>query len=447
MKRLPPWDGLRYYLLSLLVVIGLTMLLAMGAWLSTHFDRSFDLTSSGRHELSPATLGVLEKFTGPITIAAFASNNALVRERLRRLLEPYQRAKPDLSYSVIDLDLFPERARHAGIRADGEFVVSYQGREQHVAEASERALSSALHRLLRDQQAYVAFLSGHGERAPFGEANHDLGLWVQHLERQGLKVLPLNLADTGQIPGNTAVLVVASPQAQLLPAELRAIETFLQTGGNLLWLAEPGSLQGMETIAHALNTILDDGTVMDPSAARLGIQQQHMAVIARYPPHAALDGFRFVTLFPAARPVSDRAAADDGWERTAILQTGDTAWLQPAGSDADFPAGDSRRSFNLGLALKRTTDNGEQRIVIIGDGDFLANTYLGNSGNLDLGLRLMNWLVGADTLLDIPARRAVDAQLNLSKTQTFIIGFGFLLGLPLLFLLSAGYLWYRGSRL
>jgi hypothetical protein len=446
MKHPPYRDRLRYHFSALLVMIGLALLLGLGAWLSIRFDRSFDLTSSARHALSPASHAVLEKFSGPVTIVAYASNNTLVRERLRRLLEPYQRAKPDLSYSFTDLDLFPVRARHAGVRVDGELVVSYESREQHVAEATERALSSALLRLLRDQQAYVAFLSGHGERAPFGEANYDLGLWVQHLERQGLKVLPLNLSDTGQIPANTSVLVVASPQAQLLPAELRAIQTFLQAGGNLLWLADPGSLHGMESIAHALNTILDDGTVMDPSAARLGIQQPQMAIISRYPAHDALDGFRFVTVFPAARPVSDRAAAKDGWERTAILMTSNEAWLQTASGQDSTAATESRQSYNLGLTLKREADNGEQRIVIIGDGDFLANTYLGNSGNLDLGLRLMNWLVGADTLVDIPARDAVDAQLELGKVHTFFIGFGFLVALPMLFLFSAAYLWYRSSR-
>jgi ABC-type uncharacterized transport system involved in gliding motility auxiliary subunit len=85
----------------------------------------------------------------------------------------------------------------------------------------------------------------------------------------------------------------------------------------------------------------------------------------------------------------------------------------------------------------------EQRLVIIGDGDFLSNAYLGNIGNLDLGLKLMNWLAAADDLIDIPARTAPDLTLELSYTTSAVIGFTFLLVLPLVLLLCGFIIWWR----
>jgi ABC-type uncharacterized transport system involved in gliding motility auxiliary subunit len=85
-------------------------------------------------------------------------------------------------------------------------------------------------------------------------------------------------------------------------------------------------------------------------------------------------------------------------------------------------------------------------VAVIGDGDFLSNTYLGNSGNLDLGLRLFTWLTGDDELIAITARTAPDATLELSRAATLAIGFGFLFVLPVLLLAAGGRIWYRRRR-
>ena len=101
----------------------------------------------------------------------------------------------------------------------------------------------------------------------------------------------------------------------------------------------------------------------------------------------------------------------------------------------------------IGVALSRPVPHSdgekEQRLVIIGDGDFLSNTYLGNIGNLDLGLKLMNWLAAADDLIDIPARTVPDLTLELSYTTSAVIGFTFLLVLPLVLLSSGLIIWWR----
>ena len=93
----------------------------------------------------------------------------------------------------------------------------------------------------------------------------------------------------------------------------------------------------------------------------------------------------------------------------------------------------------LGLALSRphpVSGSGaervpaQQRLVIIGDGDFLSNTYLGNGANLELGLNIMNWLTLDDTLVAIPPHVAPDRQLDLSETALALLAGLFLFGLP-----------------
>ena len=86
---------------------------------------------------------------------------------------------------------------------------------------------------------------------------------------------------------------------------------------------------------------------------------------------------------------------------------------------------------------------GEQRVIVIGDSDFLSNAYLGNGGNIDLGLNLFNWLNHDDQFITITARTASDINLELGKVAQILIGFGFLFGLPLLLLASGFSIWWR----
>jgi hypothetical protein len=89
----------------------------------------------------------------------------------------------------------------------------------------------------------------------------------------------------------------------------------------------------------------------------------------------------------------------------------------------------------------------EQRIVIIGDGDFLSNTYLGNGANLELGLNMVHWLTLDDAPILIPPRIAApDPALNLSEGALALIAAVFLIGLPLALLASGWLIAFRRQR-
>jgi LPXTG-motif cell wall-anchored protein len=84
--------------------------------------------------------------------------------------------------------------------------------------------------------------------------------------------------------------------------------------------------------------------------------------------------------------------------------------------------------------------------MVVGDGDFLSNTFLGNGGNRALGERMFDWLLGDDKLVDMPVRGAPDRLLTMSQGELNAVTFGFLLALPLLLLLSGGWLVWRRRR-
>ncbi len=443
-RRWLKWQG--YLSAVLIIAIGV-----LAAYLSLRYERVYDWTAARRHTIAEASRAVLAGLDRPVLVSAYMAKSSPLREQARFLVERYQRAKPDVSLEFVDPDRDPERTRQAGIRFDGEMIVRYGEREQHVDGITEEALTNALQSLARGGERWVAFAQGHGERDPHGQANHDLGQFAAQLSNRGFRVQPLLLAETAAVPDNTALLVIASPQSDWLAAETGVVRDYLERGGNLLLLTEPGSQRGLDPLLEALGIAVLAGTIVDPTSQKLGLDNAALALIANYPDHPATRGFNVLTLFPYAAGL--RAQPAEGWQHAPLLETAAGAWAETgelSGNVGFDAAADAQGPLAVGMTVTRgkagASGSAGQRVVVIGDGDFLSNTFLGNSGNLDLGLRLFTWLSGDDELVAIPARTAPDATLELTRAATLAVGFGFLFVLPLLLLAAGARIWYRRRR-
>ncbi len=430
-----------------------TVIIGLLAWLSTEYVYQADWTASSRNTVSEDTRRLLDSMKQPISITAFVRENTLLRSQIRDVIGSYQRFKDDIILEFVNPDTAPERVRELGITMEGELLVSYRGRSENVRRLSEQQLTNALLRISRQDERWIVFVSGHGERSPFGQANHDLGLFGKELERKGLNIQTVNLAETG-IPRNTHTLVLASPRVRLLPGEIRRLQDYVRDGGNLLWLADPGELQGLEPLAEQLGIAFLPGMVVDATAQMFGVENPAFVVVTDYPRHESTSDMDTVTVFPEA--VALEITATDTWNGMPLLLTLERSWteLDKLEGDIGFDPGTDERAgpLDIGVVLTRMVssvdeeDTSEQRVIVIGDGDFLSNTYLGNAGNLDLGLNVTHWLSHDETLIDIRIKSAPDTSLVLGKISQAFIGLGFLLGLPALLLVSGIVIWIRRRR-
>ena len=234
----------------------LLFLIATGLlqWLSREFPLQFDLTANSRHSLSEASQAAAKGLTAPLGVTAYASQRGQQRRTIGEFIARYQKYKADIRLEFIDPDATPEQARAAGIQYDGELVLEYGGARENLGptQLNEEFFTNALTRLGHRGERWLVFLAGHGERSPDRQANFDLSLWATQLRARGFKVRALALAEHPQIPQNTATLVIAGARARLLPGEVQEIRNYLERGGNLLWLADPGPLHGLEPVAETL---------------------------------------------------------------------------------------------------------------------------------------------------------------------------------------------------
>ncbi|MDX1609457.1 MAG: GldG family protein [Halofilum sp. (in: g-proteobacteria)] len=421
----------------------------LAAWLSQQYRFTADWTDTRRNTLTQKSRDVIGLLEQPIRMRAFVAEDARVRSQIRELVERYRRAGATVELEFINPETRPALARELGIRGSGEMLVGIGDGQERLQRISEQSITNALAQLGRDRTRWIVFLEGHGERDPLGDANFDLGTFGQRLRERGYRVQTLNLARQPVIPDNTDLLVLASPRSDYLPGELARLQQYLGRGRNLLWLTEPDAGGQLIELASALGVEPLPGVVVDRNARLHGADTPDFAVAGDYPGHPATRGFDRVTLFPRARAVVARAA--HGWSPQPLVRTHEQSWTERdplrAGERIRFdPGAETAGPLTLAVAATRGGRAG-QRIAVVGDGDWLSNAYLGNGGNLELGLRLVGWLAGDDDArITIAPERPPDLNVALSRPLVLAIGFGFLLGLPALLAGTGFFIWLRRRR-
>jgi ABC-type uncharacterized transport system involved in gliding motility auxiliary subunit len=427
------------------------------AFLSTRFGFERDVSHANGASLSPASTSLLQTLNAPIEVVSYASRQGGLRAVIADFVEHYRRAKPDVSLRFVDPEADPQAMREAGVSVDGELDIHYKERSERLKVLSETEFSNVLLRLSRTRERIVAFLEGEGERQPLGKANADLGQFVAALADRGLRAVPLPLANTGKVPENTDLVVVANPRVALTPALAQALVEYLDRGGNLLWLTEPEEQAGLDALAKALSVRVLPGTVVDATGSAFGLADPSFVALDKYPLHAITRGFALTTLLP--QPAAIAQLADPAWDIKPILRSSDKSWNEtghiPKVGEADgtvsqdADAGEIPGPLDLGFALSRlspTPDKREQRVVVIGDGDFLSNSFLGNGGNREFGQRVFDWLLGDDDQISVPDKSAPDRSLSLTQSELGILSFVFLIALPVLLAATGMLIWWRRRR-
>ena len=186
--------------------------------------------------------------------------------------------------------------------------------------------------------------------------------------------------------------------------------------------------------------------VIDPQAQQLKAPIT-FALGANYGQHPVTHNFDYITVFPFARQII--ANENQEWNSVSLVEVAQSGWVENGKLEGDITFDqtyDVPGPVSIAAALSRVLQDREQRVVVIGSGHFLANTYLGNGSNLDFGINLINWLTGDEDLIAIQPRATLDSNLTFSQSALTVMAVGFLIILPLIFLMSGVVVWWRRRR-
>jgi ABC-type uncharacterized transport system involved in gliding motility auxiliary subunit len=446
--KLSPRIHQQLRLKSTLVTALLLFVLGTLAFLTTRYSIQTDITNNAGNTLSQASQKLLLSLPDKVTITAYIKQGQSIRTQIAQLVDRYSRYKANLTLNFIDPDFEPEKTRELNIGPEGIIIVDYQERTEKLTFIDESSLTNALLQLTNANERWITFLTGHGERSPEGIANFDFGQFGKELAHRKINAQTLNLATLPAIPDNSALLVIATPKVALLTGEIAIIKGYIQRGGNLLVLTDPDNKQ-LTDLLKFLGIRQLDGIIVDSNSTLYGIDDPSFILVSEYAPHPVTKGFQTITLYPvvAALEIDDKT----DFTSSPLLSSSAKSWTETGTIKGKirFDANGQEKQGPLAFAyaltrnLNKTT---QQRIVVIGDGDFLSNAYLGNVGNLDMGLKTVSWLIHDDRFINIPAKIASDKSLQLTQTAVAAIGFGFLLIIPLVLIGTGFIIWHKRKQ-
>jgi len=180
--------------------VGFTLLilitiLASLAYLTTRFDKTFDLTEEKLHSLSEQTLNILNSMEEiQMTVFYKGKQSSSARHDLERYLRVYKQNASHIQFEYIDAHLNNKRTKSyleplPDKNKDLFLFVEYEGKKVRVEEPiRESSILSALIQVSRRVDQNIYFTSGHGERDMFGEHAQSLSLLASAREEASFNI-------------------------------------------------------------------------------------------------------------------------------------------------------------------------------------------------------------------------------------------------------------------
>lgn len=373
-------------------------------------------------------------------------------EKLSRFLPPATMHKT--------INLLPEKYRLV-------MQLKYKGRttflrtfDDNIFWPLEIQVAAAVKRLTQARLPKVVFVTGDLERNVYkkGEREYrDMATATDYrfsLINLGFDVDTVSL-NTRDIPADAAALVLADPKTALSATALAKIGQYIDKGGNMLILGEPGKQAMLNPLLQPLGVQLMEGILVEPSrdemphmvtpwltTAAAGLAEEQLLLEMKR------TGDTLKMLLPGATAIA--YSRQGPFTATPLLMTGGQTWLKAGRlvTDSVPPAyspqeGDVRGSFPAALALTREINHRQQRIVVCSDADFMSN--LRNGGSF-LGRAFYSWMDYGAFPIYTPRPDPKDNKLRITAAGVGMLKIVYIWVLPALVLLLGSILLIRRKR-
>jgi hypothetical protein len=475
--------------LVLQAVLFLTFVGGLNYLARSHDLGRFDLTRYRRYSLSAETLSYLRELSRPVHIVVTTSSaggdeNPDVEGLLREYVYASE-SNPLGRVTVEYVDIYQNRreVEKYGIEQTGVVLLICGDKRRALNDADlyraenkvrkafigELAVTDAILDVSSPERKKIYFLIGHGELRPDDvEPSRGLSLVRDQLRLRNYDVETLQLAGSGRIPADAALLVSVAPQDPYTPFEQEVLRRYLsEKAGRLILFLAPGTRPGLrDLLIDDWGIVVDDDLVLDPGSDN--ITEDGDLIIRAYAAHPITqvlhdyENFLRIGNVRSVRPLPGRPA-EAGLSVVTLAATSTTAWgevdyqkrgIQPYKPEVDLKGleqMDPANRLGIAVASEKVAVRGSLpfsvpggRVVVIGTGDMISNARITNTGSLGFFLGAVNWTVGRDTALNVPARPINRFQLSLSAGELARLRYTLMLALPgLAALLGIAVYWTR----
>ncbi|NEU71512.1 ABC transporter [Hassallia byssoidea VB512170] len=477
---------------ALVATLAVLAILGLINFIGTRYHLRTDLTDTQLFTLAPQSRELVQSLQKPAKVWVFDVNR---NPQDLELLENYRRLSSKFKFEFVDPQARPGLADKFGVKDYGEVYLESENKRQLVQmvnqneRLSEIRLTNRLQQITSTTTAKVYLLQGHGERQ-LAAGEGAISQAVQALSDKNFTTSALNLAEKSAVPDDAAVVIVAGAKKALFDNEVKALQTYLNRGGNLLLAIDPNTDPKLNSLLQQWGVRLDNRLAVDVSN-NVGIGPA-VALVTEYGQHPITKDFgNGISLYPLARPLE--VTPVPGVESTTLIVTKPypSSWAESdlQSENLQFNQGSDRKGpLTLGVALKRklsakpqpqptptpnpsplpspttqskaspsptpplppspTTElsptSTESRLVVLGNSDFATDGLFQQQLNGDVFLNSVTWLSQQDQQpLSIRPKEVKNRRINITGTQANLLALSSLVILPLIGLAGAAVLWWK----
>ena len=429
---------------SVMIVIFLVIIGIVGT-MSVRYKVRVDLTETGRYSLSPQTVKILRSLERDVEAVAFYRSDERTRQLMVDLLKEYSYYTPYFKYWFVDPDKRPVETAKYGVTSYRTTLIRSGGKQEIVGFESEEKVTNALLKVIKDKVRTVYFLKGHGENGLEDTQKTGYLMAKEAIEKENHKVQELLLVSEKRVPEDASILIVAGPKRDILASELEKISRYVENGGSVLFMLDPGPTPEISGYLKAQGFKLGNDIIIDKQSQMIGANYLTPVVMEYSQKHAIGSDFNFVTFFPVA--LSVEVHEDPAKGHYNLAKTGSSSWAKSEGKldddDIKFnPDKDQRGPINIAsvavFKVKEPEGSGPNdqktapvvpgtdlkegknrwgKIIVVGDSDFAGNAHFNLMGNKDFFLNLVSWLAEEASLISVRKKETGLTPLTLTDTQ------------------------------
>ena len=479
--------------LNVIVQIAVVIfIVGMVNYFSFHHFKRFDRTRDQKYVLSEQTKQVLGGLKKPVKAFVFFSSGSEVSVDIVTLLREYEYAsKTKFQTEVVDPYKNLTRARTLQDKYkfganENIVILDYEGKSKVVNAADmaemdtsgmmmgqaptlkafkgEQVMTSALLELTEEKQSKMYVLAGHGEPEVTGAAApvgpDSMKALATFIERQNIKTEPLKLADVEKVPEDARVLLIIAPKYDLSEREMSLLRDYWDRKGRLFV-----SLDATHSLPRLTDFFIDNGIrPQDDRVLRTvtlagdlrGIYRDVSAVIQPgHPVTKRLAGVDTQFMGQTQSIYLDQQRAKPlGTNLTSLIEAGKGFWGETdnEGGEAAPVFFDTKKDHASPLTLAVSVERGAlldqrvsvdtSRMIVVGNGDFLRDTALTETG-LDFTLAGFNWLLNREELIGVAPKERKAFTLNLTDEWMAQILLAVVFGIPGLVAVCGFFAWWQ----
>ena len=414
-----------------ILAVAVIAILVAANYMGYKYHKRFDLTTEKLYTLSNQSQTIVKNLNRDVNIVFF---NKRPDSALDDLMSEYKNLSPHIHFQTVDPQEKPDVVKEYAAKRMSEIVVSSGDRIEHLnpsgadPDTSEEDITTAIIKVTRDKVKSVCFVQGHGEGALEETGEDGYAAAAAGLKKEGYTTQSFNIVQKGGVPSDCDVVVIAGPHAAFFPAEVGALQKYLDAGGKAMILINPDVDAKLDPIYTEWNINVGKNMVVDSSGLGQLVGAGPAApIVVEYGDSPITRSFtRAMTIFPLVRTVSiaDRAKTDPSI--VELLKTSAQSFtipgLKPGQKEVAFdPKTDTQGPLSLGVAASQLSGKSKgARLVVIGTSSFADNAWITAQKNGDLFYNSIDWLAQDENQISIRPKSPTNRTVTLTDAQSAI---------------------------